>query len=251
MNIPKVIHYCWFGSAELPKSVEKCIASWKKHCPDYTVIRWDEHNFDVHSCPYSSHMYEHKKWAFLSDYARLKILYEQGGLYLDTDVELLRSPASLLEKGAFMGFENADRVATGLGFAAPAGHPFIRENMAYYEHLTDFSAVPACPHITTSLLEKHGLIPDRTLLQTVAGLTVYPEEYLCPKNERTGLTLRTENTYSIHHFDASWFEPSWKAGQKKRWRQEKMRYFLHTPNRLLCKWLGESGYARLKKLFKR
>lgn len=250
MAIPKVIHYCWFGGAPLPKSAEKCIASWKKYCPDHEIIRWDETNFDLHCCGYCEAMLEKKKWAFLSDYARMKIVYEQGGIYLDTDVELVRSLEPLREQGAYMGFENSNLVATGLGFGAEAGHPFLRENMAYYEALTVFSAPQACPHITTQLLKNHGLVPDRSKKQQIAGLTIYPEDYLCPKDERTGLLKKTKNTYSIHHFDASWFEESWKEGQRKRWRQEKCRYILKTPNRLLIRLLGEKRYAALKRKLK-
>ena len=248
MRIPKVIHYCWFGGNPLPKSAEKCIATWRKYCPDYEIRQWNESNFDIHCNAYCAEMADRKKWAFLSDYARLKIVYENGGIYLDTDVELVKSLDPLLDRGSYMGFENADRVATGLGFAAEQGHPFLRENMAYYEELRDFEAVKACPHITTELLEKHGLVCERSKQQFIAGLTIYPEEYLCPKNERTGLTHRTKNTYSIHHFDASWFEESWKQGQKKRWQKERLRYIMQTPNRALRKLLGIERYQNLKKL---
>lgn len=248
MSIPKVIHYCWFGGNPLPKSAEKCIASWRKYCPDYEIRQWNESNFDLNCNAYCTQMLEKKKWAFLSDYARLKIVYENGGVYLDTDVELVKPLDELLSQGAYMGFENADRVATGLGFAAEAGHPFIRENMAYYENLTDFDQPQACPHITTDLLEPYGLVRDRTKLQVLAGLTIYPEDWLCPKDERTGLLTRTKNTVSIHHFDASWFEESWKKGQQKRWRQEKIRYILKTPNRWLMKLLGQERYEKIKRV---
>lgn len=248
MSIPKVIHYCWFGGNPLPKSAEKCIASWRKYCPDYEIRQWNESNFDLNCNAYCAQMLEKKKWAFLSDYARLKIVYENGGVYLDTDVELVKPLDELLSQGAYMGFENSDRVATGLGFAAEAGHPFIRENMAYYEDLTDFETLKACPHITTDLLGPYGLVRDRTKLQVLAGLTVYPEDWLCPKDERTGLLTRTKNTVSIHHFDASWFEKSWKKGQQKRWRQEKIRYILKTPNRWLMKLLGQERYEKIKRV---
>ena len=250
MSIPKIIHYCWFGGNPLPKSAEKCIASWKKYCPDYEIRRWDESNFDMNCNSYCASMLDKKRWAFLSDYARLKIVYDQGGVYLDTDVELVRSLDPLVEQGAYMGFENTDQVATGLGFAAPAGHAFLAENMAYYETLTEDQPLRACPQITTELLERHGLVRDRHLLQQVAGVILYPEDYLCPKDERSGLTHCTQNTYSIHHFDASWFEESWKESQKKRWRQEKIRYILKTPNRILINVLGQERYERLKAVLK-
>lgn len=251
MSIPKVIHYCWFGGKPLPKSAEKCIKSWKKYCPDYEIIRWDESNFDTSCNPYCQYAFENKKWAFLTDYIRLKVVYENGGVYLDTDVELLKSLDKLLENSAYMGFQDDAEVNTGLGFAAEKGHPFIGENMRYYENLTDFSQLRACPIITTELLLPHGLKVNSGEIQTVADMTIYPSEYLCPKNERSGLSEKTKNTYSIHHFDASWFEKSWKKGQKKRWRREKIRYIVHIPNRILMKILGDKGYNKLKKVLKR
>lgn len=246
MSIPKVIHYCWFGGNPLPKSAQKCIASWKRYCPDYEIIEWNESNFDVNCNPYCSEMTRRKKWAFLTDYVRLKIIYERGGLYLDTDVQVIRPLDDLLSNCAYMGVENTRRVATGLGFGAEAGHPFIRENMEYYEKLTDFTQLRSCPLITTELLAAHGYRDDCTEIQRAADVTLYPEEYLCPKNERTGLTKVTSNTYSIHQFDASWFEPSWKEGQRKRWREEKMRYILHMPNRAMRKLIGEQNYQKIR-----
>lgn len=246
MGIPKKIHYCWFGGNPLPKSAIRCIKSWRKYCPDYEIIEWNESNFDVNCNAYCAEMVRQKKWAFLTDYVRLKIVYEQGGIYLDTDVQVIRSLDELVEKGPYMGFENTGRVATGLGFAAEAGNILIRENMEYYEQLSDFSKLKSCPYITTEVLQRHGLTQDVTRIQIVEGMTIYPEEYLCPKNERTGLTNVTKNTYSIHQFDASWFEESWKEGQKKRWREAKINYILHTPNRLLMSFLGEEKYKRFK-----
>jgi hypothetical protein len=251
MSIPKVIHYCWFGGNPLPKSAEKCIKSWQKYCPDYEIKRWDESNFDVTCNEYCKFCYENKKWAFLTDYIRLKVVYDNGGVYLDTDVELLKPLDKLLENGAYMGFENETEIATGLGFAGEAGHPFIGENMRYYEELSDLSHLRPCPQITTELLIPYGLKEDDGTIQNVAGINIYPPEYLCPKNERTGLTEKTKNTYSIHHFDASWFEKSWKEGQKKRWRRERIRYIVHIPNMILMKLLGDKNYAKLKALLKR
>ena len=251
MSIPKVIHYCWFGGNPLPKSAQKCIESWRKYCPDYEIRLWNEGNFDTSCNLYCSTMVERKKWAFLSDYARLKIVHDHGGIYLDTDVELIRPLDALIDKGAFMGFECSDLVATGLGFAAEKGHPFLKENMEYYETLADFEQIQACPHITTMLMEQHGLIRDCCQTQQIAGMTVYASEVLCPKNERTGLMNKTQNTYSIHHYDASWFEESWKKSKKKRYRQERIRYILHTPNRILIRLMGEERYSGLKKLLRR
>lgn len=249
MAIPKIIHYCWFGGNPLPKSAEKCIESWKKYCPDYELKLWNEENFDLQCNAYCAEMYRRKKWAFLTDYVRLKVVHDQGGVYLDTDVQLVKPLTALVEQGAYMGFECSDLVATGLGFAAEAGHPFLKENMAYYETMTDFEVLRACPHITTELLEPYGLVRDCTKTQQLAGMTVYAAEYLCPKNERTGLMQKTKNTISIHHYDASWFEESWKESKKKRWREEKLRHIRTTPNRWLRKLLGQERYEKLKGYF--
>lgn len=250
MAIPKIIHYCWFGGNPLPKSAEKCIKSWKKYCPDYTFRLWNEENFDFSCNAYCAEMARQKKWAFLTDYVRLRVVYEYGGVYLDTDVQLLKPLEPLLAQGAFMGFECSHMVATGLGFGAEAGHPFLKENLAYYESLTDFDTLRACPHITTELLENHGLIRDCTQTQSLAGLTVYAWDYFCPKNERTGILTKTGNTVSIHHYDASWFEHSWLESKKKRYRREKMQYFLKTPNRLLRHLLGAQRYEKWKRAVK-
>lgn len=252
MHIPKIIHYCWFGENPLPNSVKKCIKSWKKYCPDYTIIEWNKSNFDLDCNDYCRTMAKEKKWAFLTDYIRLKVVYEHGGIYLDTDVELIKSIDDLRRQGPYLGIENTGQAATGLGFAAEAGNPLIKENMEYYEELVSYTELKACPQITTDILKKHGFSDKKIAeIQIVDGVRIYPEEYLCPKSERTGLTIITENTHSIHHFDASWYEKSWKEGQKKRWREEKIRYIIHTPNRLLKKLLGAERYESLKQFLKR
>ena len=192
-----------------------------------------------------------QKWAFLTDYVRLKVIYDYGGIYLDTDVQLLKSLEPLRRQGPYMGRENTGRVATGLGFAAEAGNPLIRANMLWYEQVDDFEHVPSCPYITTEVLKKFGLSDRTDQIQCVEGMYIYPEEYLCPKNERNGLTALTKNSYSIHQFDASWFEPEWKESQKKRWQREKRKYILQTPNRLLMRTMGEKRYARMKEILKR
>lgn len=247
MSIPKKIHYCWFGGTSLPKSAVKCIKSWKKYCPDYDIIEWNETNFDLNCNEYCRTMVKQKKWAFLTDYIRLKVVYEYGGIYLDTDVEMIKSIEPLRGKGAYMGVENSGLVATGLGFAAEAGNPLLKENMEYYENLVSHEHLRACPQITTEILRRHGFSDEKiSEIQIIDGIQIYPEEYLCPKDERTGLTKITQNTYSVHHFDASWFEESWKKRQRKRWREAKIQHFLHTPNRMLECILGEENYEKLK-----
>ena len=132
--IPKTIHYCWFGRNPKPALAQKCIQSWKKHCPDYTIMEWNEDNYDISSAPlYVRQAYEARKWAFVTDYVRLHVVHDHGGIYMDTDVELKKNPDALLEYSAYFGFEDGQYVNTGLGFGAIPGHPFLKEIMADYE----------------------------------------------------------------------------------------------------------------------
>lgn len=196
----------------MPEDAKQCIESWKKHCPDYELIRWDESNYDVHKNAFLRQAYNNKKWAFLTDYARLDIVYSCGGIYLDTDVELLRNLDDLLGQECFMGMEEVGTVNTGLGFGAEAGHLFLAENKRIYEQ-NDFTQADGtfkpeiCVRITTRLLHEQGL-KDVDQIQQIAGVTVYPPRYFCPLKMGTSRVTLTENTYSIHHYAASWYTGS-------------------------------------------
>lgn len=208
MAIPKIIHYCWFGGAELPEDVQKCIESWKMYCPDYKIIRWDETNFDYNKYRYTKEAYEHKKWAFVSDVARLDIVYHYGGIYLDTDVELVKSLDALLDEPAFMGFERGRKVATGLGFGAEKGNSVIKANLEAYENMLVLLEdgklnMPSCPRVTTACLEELGLFREDRY-QKLENVVVYPSEYFCPMLLEDGSAETTENTVSIHHYFATW-----------------------------------------------
>ena len=202
--IPRKIHYCWFGGGEKPKLAQKCIASWKKYCPDYEIIEWNEDNFDVNCNAYTRYCYENRKWAFLSDFVRLAVVEKHGGIYFDTDVELLKNPDELLCCEAFYGFETNTYIATGLGFGAQAHHPTICTMVEEYEHLTEseFMAV-ACPTRNTEALLKLGLKADGTR-QTVAGAEIFPAEYFNPYDDPTGRLNKTQNTVSAHWYSKSW-----------------------------------------------
>ena len=206
--IPKKIHYCWFGRNPLPELAVRCLESWKKYCPDYEIIRWDEDNYPVSKNPYMQQAYEARKWGFVPDYARLDIVYQYGGIYLDTDVEIIKSLDDLLTESAFMGFEAADRVNLGQGFGAEAGHPLIAEMRDRYETLQfsnpdgSLNMVPS-PQYQTEVLKRHGL-QSGGLEQRILDAHIYPVDYFCPKNLETGKISITANTYSIHYFDASW-----------------------------------------------
>ena len=211
MSIPKVIHYCWFGKGKMPPLAEKCIKSWKKYCPDYEIICWNEENFDVTENRYMREAYEARKWAFVSDYARLKIVYEHGGIYLDTDVELIKPLDPLIEDVGFMGFDEKGIIATGLGFAAEPENEIIGNFLRDYDDIPfiledgSFDLTP-CPDRNTATLKCLGMDTSVTD-QVFMGIRFLPDEYLCPMDYYTGKKTITKNTYSIHHYSASWTSP--------------------------------------------
>ena len=237
----KKIHYCWFGGNPLPELALKCIASWKKYCPDYEIVEWNESNFDVHGCDYIREAYEAKKWAFVSDYARFRILYEEGGLYFDTDVELIRPLDEIVAAGSFLGREEESvpsdapgrgiGVNPGLGMGAEPGLAFYREQLDAYRtrHFTREDGsynLKTVVDYTTEALQKHGLT-NRNDVQTVAGITVYPKEYFCPMDYISGELHITDQTCSIHHYSASWHNE-----KEKRAFELQRKFSRHLPRRL-------------------
>lgn len=215
--IPKVIHYCWFGGNPLPKSAQKCIASWRKNLPDYEIKEWNESNFDVNIIPYTAEAYKAKKYAFVSDYARFWILYKYGGLYFDTDVEVIKNMDDIIAKGPFMGCENEAKagatptrlgVAPGLGLGVSPGLGLYGEILNWYNthHFITWTGVieKNVVDITTEILNKNGIeILDDGVLKSSAIL-IYPKEYFCPKDYITGEMNITDKTKSIHHYSATW-----------------------------------------------
>lgn len=202
--IPKKIHYCWFGRGEKPKLAQKCIASWKKYCPDYEIIEWNEDNFDVHLNAYTAWCYENKKYAFLTDYLRLLIVYEQGGIYFDTDVEVVRSFHTLLDQKAFFGFETDQYVNTGEGFGAEPENPIVKQMLSEYDMLLDGRhGVIGCPILNTRALLKFGFQPNGQM-QKLPDATVYPRDFFNPYDDPTGILKKTDHTYSIHWYGKSW-----------------------------------------------
>lgn len=222
-DIPRVIHYCWFGGNALGEKEVRCIESWKRFLPDCEIKRWDESNFDVRCCDYVSEAYDAKKWAFVSDYARFKILNEEGGLYFDTDVEVVADMGDIIDAGPFLGIQ-ADRpdsddalpdfvptVAPGLGMGSQPGSALYREVLDSYESghflLPDGSYdLMTVVDRTTNILRGHGLRFVEGV-QRVAGINIYPSEYFNPKDFWSGAITITSNTKSIHHFSMSWLSP--------------------------------------------
>lgn len=192
MSIPKKIHYCWFGNNPKPTLVKKCIASWKKYCKDYEIIEWNEENFDISQCPrYVQEAYQEKQWAFVTDYARLKIVYENGGIYMDTDVELRKNLNQFLKYNGYFGFEEGIHIATGLGFGALAKTPILYEMMEDYNNISfiredgSYNLIP-CPKINTNIFLKHGLKQNNTMQVIKGNILILPSIYLCPISYETG-----------------------------------------------------------------
>lgn len=227
--IPRVIHYCWFGGQPLTAMAVKCINSWKKFCPNYEIKEWNEKNFDLNENLYIQEAYKVKKWAFVTDYVRLKILYLYGGIYMDTDVEVCRDLTEFLNCKAFSGFENEEMVPTGI-MASEAYHPFFEELLLYYKDrhfiLPDGSYDMTTNVVTiTKTARVYGLKLNNQL-QTVKEMTFYPNEYFCPKSHATGEIYRTVNTACIHHFDGSWHtERERKMFRHLQWINRNCRFF--------------------------
>ena len=210
--IPKVIHYCWFGRNPLPKLAIKCIESWKMYAPDFEIIEWNESNFDIHCNKYVEQAYECKKWAFVSDYARLKVLYENGGVYFDTDVKMIRPINDIVENGNFLAMElPSGTVAMGLGFGVTPKNALLKEFLDFFDKKTflDEDGNRDMTTIVQTVSQRLSLDPSfkkMNLLQNCLGFTIYPTEYFCPYNYETGKMLVTKNTRCVHLYDGSWLD---------------------------------------------
>ncbi len=229
MSIPKIIHCCWFGGGPLPGYALRCMESWKRFCPDYEIKLWNEDSFDFSSCQYAAEAYENKKYAFVTDYVRLVVLYEHGGIYLDTDVELLKPLDPLLSKAGFAGFEKGSPgpygrkylIASGLGIGSEAKNELIGSMLDDYDGIpfVDESGqidTTPCSERNTKSLMKHGLVPNGDY-QEIEGFCFYPASYFAPYDYVTQKIRITDHTYSIHHYAASW------QSEKSAWQKYKQR----------------------------
>ncbi len=201
--IPKVIHYCWFGRNPKPQLILDCIESWKKFCPGWEIREWTEDNYDVFKNEYIREAYNQKKWAFVADYARFDVLNQYGGVYFDTDVELLKPiPDYLLAEEAFSGFETIDKVAPGLVYGTVAHQKELQKVLNKYE-TSSLSQIKNVCEVLTDILLEDGLIGNNTD-QIVGGVRIMPTEYFGCYNHEIQAYEKTENTVSIHHYHASW-----------------------------------------------
>lgn len=206
--IPKIIHYCWFGNGEMSELEKACIATWRKYCPDYEIKVWNEKNYDIHKCRYMEQAASKGQWSFVTDYVRLDLLYQYGGIYLDTDVELLKNPDFLLQYRSFIGFEQEDRVNSGQGMGAIAGLQVVKELRDMYDEI-DFINEDGtlnqkeCPQYLTAYLSQKGLQLNNKR-QQVGDMEIFPTEFFSPKNFLTGRISLGPDTVSIHHFNGAW-----------------------------------------------
>lgn len=203
-KIPKKIHYCWFGGTPIPRHLQQYIDGWKRLCPDYEIIEWNESNYDISKNRYMREAYEAKKWGFVPDYARTDIIYNHGGIYLDTDIELVRRPDKLLNDDAFFGFFGNDEIALGLGFGAVSHHPFLKAIRDFYDDKSFINSdgslnLTPCSHYQHPVFKKFGFVLENRL-QRVQDVVIYPSDVLLQK----GVSV-SENTITYHHGECSWF----------------------------------------------
>lgn len=232
--IPKIIHYCWFGRNPLPPLAIKCIESWKRILPEYEIKEWNEDNFNLDMYPYAREAYDNRKFAFVTDIVRLYALFNEGGVYMDTDVEILKPLDPFLHHAAFSGFESENSFPTGL-MAAEKGSKWAKDNLEWYNDkhfVKDDETLDTTTNVVIimKVLEKYHFKLDNTYQEVSGYFTIYPKEYFCPKDYDTKKIHLTDNTVAIHHFDGSWHSKS-----------DKMK-------ELLCKILGTKLYFSLLKI---
>ncbi|WP_339837906.1 glycosyltransferase [uncultured Flavobacterium sp.] len=233
--IPKVIHYCWFGRNPLPELATKCIESWQNFLPDYEIKEWNEDNFPLEQYIFAKEALENRKFAFVSDVARLHALKYEGGIYMDTDVEVIKSLDDLLNQTAFSGFENDDFVPTGI-MASVKGSSWSTELLEYYHNKPFVNQdgtleTTSNTFIITQIMKEKGFVMNNTIQKIDGYVSFYTNDYFCPKSYKTGLIELTPNTYCIHHFAKSWIP------LKHKWR-----------NIVKMKLMNIIGYKNIQKI---
>lgn len=234
-KIPKTIHYCWFGRGKKPKIAKKCIKSWKKYLPDYEIIEWNEDNFDINSNLYVKQAYEAKKYAFVTDYVRLYALYNYGGIYMDTDVEVIKPLDKFLKYDAFTGFESEQFCVTGI-IASKKQNLMIYEFLKPYNNIKFLNENGTINQTTntsmmTNICKDYGVNLNNKQ-QTVNTLEIFPKTYFCPLNFNSIESNLSDNTYTIHHFAGSWLGKEVQDKIKKQKKYQRRKLFL-------CKFMSE------------
>lgn len=230
--IPKKLHYMWVGGKPLPDNLKRCVESWKKYCSDYEIIEWNEHNYDIEKHPYMKLAYESGAFGFVPDYARLDILYREGGIYLDTDVELKRNMDDLLYQEAFCGVEKWQLVNFGGMSGSVKGHPMIKKFLDARESLSFMDKRGnqnrnTCGFYDTGVAIREGYRLNGTT-QTVGGMNIYAYDFFHPYDYMSGLINETENTHSVH-----WFHGGWLDEKMKQVNEESKKKYIELYSRAL------------------
>lgn len=242
--IPRIIHYCWFGRSQKPKLVEKCIRSWKLVCPDYVIIEWNEDNFDISATPqYVRDAYKEKKWAFVSDYARFVALVEYGGIYLDTDVELLKPLDQFLRHNAFSGTEDGEFISAGI-IGCEKGYELFKDFRDSYETLSFYNSdgtlnITTVVVMLTDWCKQRGYVSEN-IYQDIQGFVIYPSDFFYPLSNADKVLRKTDNTVSIH-----WFAGSWVSEERKK--QKKKRQFKNRLKPKIVAIIGNDRFEALKR----
>ena len=240
--IPKIIHYIWLGGKPLTQLAEKCIESWKKYCPDYKIMRWDETNFDINQNQYCKQAFDNQKWAFASDYIRLKALYEYGGIYIDTDVEVVKPMDKFLQEINFFGFEQDKSIATAV-IGAEKNSELMQSILKEYDNKNfikddgSFDYTTNVELITNKIIKIYPEFKPNNTLQQFNNITIYTKDYFCPIDYTTKKFTETKNTHAIHRFAGSWVP-------KNKSFKEKLKS-------LIIKVIGKDRAIKLKQKFKK
>ncbi|MDE7431924.1 MAG: hypothetical protein K2N34_08430 [Lachnospiraceae bacterium] len=222
--IPKKIHYMWLGGGEIPQKLRRCIESWRKYCPDYEIIRWDESNYDINKCTYMKQAYQYKRYGFVPDYARVDILYHHGGIYMDTDVELVRNLDCFLYQEAFTSVEKWQVINFGGCSGAVKGHKSLRPFVNAWEQREFIRADGTLDDLSSGCIDTRVVLDNGYILngknQTVMGMNIYAYDYFHPYDYMSGKTDMTDDTYAIHHFNGGWLDECTQRAD----RQTRMQY---------------------------
>ena len=240
----KIIHYIWFGGNPLSDLTKKCIQTWKKYLPDFEIMEWNENTFDVNQCPFVKEAYEQKKWAFVADYTRFKVLEEYGGIYLDTDMEITGDISKFLEKDLFFGVEDSKMINAAVVWAKEAHNPYIKDIVNIYENKKKFNETgdlyaESVPRVLTKYFEEYGFDRELDKVQELddGKIHIYPMEYFYPLSYDYQHNNFTDNTVMIHHFDATWISPmeKFKTKMKRKnmiWVVYVIDFFINLKNKV-------------------
>ena len=240
----KIIHYIWFGGNPLSDLTKKCIQTWKKYLPDFEIMEWNENTFDVNQCPFVKEAYEQKKWAFVADYTRFKVLEEYGGIYLDTDMEITSDISKFLEKDLFFGVEDSKMINAAVVWAKEAHNPYIKDIVNIYENKKKFNETgdlyaESVPRVLTKYFEEYGFDRELDKVQELddGKIHIYPMEYFYPLSYDYQHNNFTDNTVMIHHFDATWISPmeKFKTKMKRKnmiWVVYVIDFFINLKNKV-------------------